>query len=76
MAALEPKPVVKDNPSIRTGSGSHNARHTQGAVTAFLCPALAAYRPQIRLIKKCLEVFIGVTVVSSLDCSIVFGFIW
>ena len=38
-------------------------------------PALAAYRTQIRLIEKCLEVFIGVTVVSSLAYSIVFGFI-
>ena len=36
-------------------------------------PALASYRSQIRLIEKFLEVFIGVTVISSLAYSLVFG---
>ena len=38
-------------------------------------PKLAAYRQQIRMIEKCLEVFIGVTVISSLAYSLVFGFL-
>lgn len=38
-------------------------------------PKLAAHRPQIRMIEKCLEVFIGVTVISSLAYSLVFGFL-
>ena len=38
-------------------------------------PKLASYRPQIRAIEKCLEVFIGVTVISSLAYSLVFGFL-
>ena len=36
--------------------------------------ALTGYRPQIRLIEKFLEVFIGVTIISSLVHSLVFGF--
>ena len=38
-------------------------------------PELKAYRPQIRLIEKFLEVFIGVTVISSLAYSLIFGFL-
>ena len=29
--AMEPKPDVKDNPSISTGNWRHNACYTQGA---------------------------------------------
>ena len=37
-------------------------------------PAVAHYSTQIRMVEKCLEVFIGVTVISSLAYSLVFGF--
>ena len=40
----------------------------------FKSPALTAYRLQIRLIEKFLEVFIGVMIISSLVHSLVFGF--
>jgi hypothetical protein len=35
--------------------------------------AFAAYQTQLRLIEKLLEVFIGITVVSSLAYSLLFG---
>ena len=37
-------------------------------------PAVVPYRIQIRMVEKCLEVFIGVTVISSLAYALVFGF--
>ena len=38
-------------------------------------PAVAAFGPQIRLVEKFLEVFIGVTIISSLAYSLIFGFL-
>ena len=38
-------------------------------------PSMAPYRVQIRVIEKCLEVFIGVTVISSIAYSLAFGFV-
>ena len=40
--AMEPKPNVKDNPTISTGNWRHNACNTQSAKTAFLCAAAIA----------------------------------
>ena len=38
-------------------------------------PRVAPYRAQIRLIEKFLEVFIGVTVISSIAYSLIFGYV-
>ena len=38
-------------------------------------PSMAPYRSQIRVIEKCFEVFIGVTVISSIAYSLAFGLV-
>ena len=68
--------VYPDNPELKTAefTASLAALIVYVVSRKFVRgPAVAPYRIQIRMVEKCLEVFIGVTVISSLAYALVFG---
>ena len=69
--------VYPDNPELKTAefTASLAALIIYVVSRKFVRgPAVAPYSTQIRMVEKCLEVFIGVTVIASLAYALVFGF--